>query len=109
MYDEIRGYVLEDDGSQTPITKDILKHPKSDYQVSFAELYDMENFIAGGCPSHSWDSPPHPPPTAEEISILYHNLVLLVSLYCGETFPEVPTQDSCSKLIIELDKYKLIE
>ncbi len=39
MYKEIRGYVLKDDGSQTPITKDILKHPKSDYQMSFIELF----------------------------------------------------------------------
>jgi hypothetical protein len=108
MYEEIRGYVLKNDGSQTPITKDILKHPKSDYQVSFIELRNMENFIAGGCSHRSWDSPPYPP-TAEKIGILYYNLVLLVSLYCDETFPEVPTQDSCSKLIIELDKYKLIQ
>ncbi len=69
----------------------------------------MENFIAGGCPDHSRDSPPYPPPTTEEIGTLYHNLVLLVSLYCDETFPEVPTEDSCRKLILELDKYELIQ
>ena len=107
MYEEVKGYIY--DGSLIPITKDLLTRPKEDYQVPHVEFLELENFMLNDVPPHSHYSPPRSPFTVAEIEILYHNMVLLASLFCDAVFPEVPTRDSCIELTKALDKYGMLE
>lgn len=116
MYDEVKGYlpaVYDKDGHVSlpalPITKDLLALPKEEYQIPYIEFFEIEKFISNYVPPHSWHSPPRSPLTVDEIEVLYHNMVLLASLFSDDVFPEVPTRDSCRELKKVLGKHGMIE
>ncbi len=105
MYEEVKGFFVDDDGTFKRITKDVLTD-KRYYEVPFVEYLalmddsDLDTFIQGNTPSFT---------SHEDIDTLYYNLVLIASFICDERFPTNPTINSCRNLLKVLRDHNMLD